>query len=298
MTSFPHAVLRGKNIVRSVLCLMVAGMLAVVPVAGPCRAADAPPQDPFRRDPADEILRQIGVDERPGARIPPELVFTDTAGRTVRLGDFFDNGPVILTLNYYSCPMLCPTIFRNLAGTMDKMKGLSLAKDFRIVTVSFDPGEPLARARAKESETHAMLRGIPVPAGRWTFLTGHEPEIRRLTATVGYRYVKTDAVNYAHPAVIVILTPDGRVARYLYGIEHSPRDLKLALVEAADGKIGGSPLMNRIILACYHYDPVGKKYALLASRVMTGAGVVTLVAVGVPLALLWRRERRRGGNRP
>ncbi|AJE04950.1 hypothetical protein GPICK_14405 [Geobacter pickeringii] len=277
---------------------MVAGILTLAPVAGPGGAADAHQQDPFRRDPADEILRQIGVDEKPGARIPQELVFTDTTGKTVRLGDFFDDGPVILTLNYYSCPMLCPTIFRNLAGTMETMKGLSLAKDFRIVTVSFDPGEPLSRALEKESETHAMLRGTPVPAGRWTFLTGHEPEIRRLTTTVGYRYVKTDEVNYAHPAVIVILTPDGRVARYLYGIEQSPRDLKLALMEASDGKIGGSPLMNRIILACYHYDPVGKKYALLASRVMTGAGIVTLVAVGVPLALFWRRERRSGRERP
>ncbi|WP_298271838.1 SCO family protein [Geobacter sp.] len=260
-------------------------------------ASALPAEAPFPRDPADEILRQIGVDEKPGARIPPELAFTDTAGKTVRLGDFFGDGPVILTLNYYSCPMLCPTIFRNLVGTMAGMKGLSLANDFRIVTVSFDPREPLARARAKEAETHAMLRGIPEPGRRWTFLIGREPEIRRLTATVGYRYVKTDAVNYAHPAVIIVLTPDGRVARYLYGIEQSPRDLKLALIEASDGKIGGSPLMNRIILACYHYDPVGKKYALLASRVMTGAGIVTLIAVGIPLAIFWRRERHGGGGR-
>ena len=282
---------------QTVLRHGTAWLLAVALVLALAATGAIAETDPFPRDPADEILRQIGVDEKLGARIPPELAFTDTAGRTVRLGDFFGDGQVILTLNYYSCPMLCPTIFRNLVGTMAGMKGLSLAKDFRIVTVSFDPQEPLARARAKEAETHAMLRGVAEPGRRWTFLIGQEPEIRRLTTTVGYRYVKTDAVNYAHPAVIIVLTPDGRVARYLYGIEQSPRDLKLALIEASDGRIGGSPLMNRIILACYHYDPVGKKYALLASRVMTGAGIVTLVAVGIPLAIFWRRERHGRGAR-
>lgn len=255
-------------------------------------------EDRLPRDPADEILRQIGVDEKPGARVPAELTFTDTAGKTVRLGDFLGGGPVILTLNYYACPMLCPMTFRNLIDAMNGIAGLSLAKDFRIVTVSFDPQEPLSRAKAKEAETHAMLRGVPDAGRRWPFLIGREPEIRRLAATVGYRYVKTDPVNYAHPAVIMILTPDGRMARYLYGIEHTPRNLKLALMEASDGQIGGSPLMNRLILSCFHYDPVGKKYTLAASRVMTGAGVLTLVVVGIPLTIFWRRERRGAEKKP
>lgn len=261
--------------------------------AGRSAAADRIP-----RDPADEILRQIGVDEKPGARVPAELTFTDTAGRPVRLGDFLGGGPVILTLNYYACPMLCPMTFRNLIDTMNGIAGLSLAKDFRIVTVSFDPQEPLSRAKAKEAETHAMLRGVPDAGTRWPFLIGKEPEIRRLAATVGYRYVKTDPINYAHPAVIMILTPDGRMARYLYGIEHRPRNLKLALMEASDGKIGGSPFMNRLILSCFHYDPVGKKYTLAAARLMTGAGVLTLVAVGIPLAIFWLRERRNAERKP
>lgn len=252
-----------------------------------------------RHDPQDDILQQIGVDERIGAQVPPELAFTDAAGKPVRLGDYFGAGPVILTLNYYACPMLCPLTFRNMIGTMDGIKGLSLDRDFRIVTVSINPAETVAKARAKATETHAMLRGMGDPGRRWPFLLGKEPEIRRLTETIGYHYVKTDSVNFAHPAAIVVLTPDGRVARYLYGMEHAPRDLKLALMEAADGKIGGSPLMNQVILACFHYDPVGRKYTLAAKRIMAGAGVVTLAAVAVPLAIFWRRERqgREGGAR-
>lgn len=278
---------------RTVAALLFVLILlgAAASLAGGSQATD------HSRDPQDDILKQIGVDERIGARVPPGLTFTDAAGRPVQLGAFLGAGPLILTLNYYDCPMLCPLTFRNLIGTMNGIKGLSLDRDFRIVTVSINPQETVAKARAKATETFTMLRGVEEPARRWAFLSGKEPEIRRLTETVGYRYVKTDEANFAHPAAIVVLTPDGRVARYLYGIEHAPRDLKLALMEAADGRIGGSPLMNRVILACFHYDPAGRRYTLAARRIMTGAGVVTLAAVGLPLAILWRRERkgRKGG---
>ena len=288
-TSFTYSAAR-----RFAALLFVLVMLgATAALAGGTQTADP------RRDPQDEILAKIGVDERIGARVPPELAFTDADGKPVRLGAFLGAGPVILTLNYYACPMLCPLTFRNLINTMSGIKGLSLDRDFRIVTISIDPDETVAKARDKATETFAMLREVENPERRWAFLSGKAPEIRRLTETVGYKYVKTDATNFAHPAAIVVLTPDGRVARYLYGIEHKPRDLKLALMEAADGQIGGSALINRVILACFHYDPAGRRYALAAKRIMTGAGVVTLAAVAVPLAVLWRRERKgREGGAP
>ena len=177
-----------------------------------------------------EILKQIGVNEKLGAQVPLDLSFNNQEGTKVALKKFFSGGPVILTLNYYSCPMLCPLTFRNLVTTMNKIQGLTLGKDFRIVTVSIDPDETAARTREKAQETHAMLHGSDGPNQRWPFLFGEQPQIEALSGAVGYRYLSLGKNNFAHPSVLVILTPDGRVARYLYGIEQEPRDLKLALI--------------------------------------------------------------------
>ena len=234
----------------------------------------------------------VGVDERLNATLPADLTFTTPDGREVRLGDYLGGGPVILTLNYYECPQLCPLIFRNLTATLNRLAGLSLDRDFRIVTVSLNPAGTAATARAKAAESYAMLRGVTEPASRWPFLLGKEGEIGRLAQAAGIRYTRLAKDNFAHPSVLVVLTPDGRIARYLYGLEQEPRDLKLALIEAAAGRIGGSTLVNRVLIACYHYDPAGRRYVLAAGAIMKGAGAVTLVAVGVPLAILWRRERR------
>lgn len=240
-----------------------------------------------------EILRRIGVDEKPGAVIPRELRFMDQNGSTVTLGRYLTGEPIILTLNYYSCPMLCPLTFRNLIGSMEGMQGLSLARDFRIVTVSIDPDETTERARQKVAETRGMLGGTD-PGDRWPFLIGKAPEIERLAGTVGYRYLQLGKNNYAHPSVLVVLTPDGRVARYLYGLELKPRDLKLALIEASDGRIGGSTVINRVLLYCFHYDPAGRKYALAAINIMKAAGVAILLLLGVLFVSLRRQEKRRG----
>jgi protein SCO1/2 len=240
-----------------------------------------------------EILRHIGVDEKPGIRIPLDLPFTDDRGRAVTLKHYFTGEPVILTLNYYSCPMLCPLTFRNLIATMGEMQGLSLGRDFRIVTVSIDPEETLQRAREKVAETHGMLQGSADPGERWSFLLGKEPEIERLAGTVGYRYLRLGTNNFAHPSVLIVLTPDGRIARYLYGLELKPRDLKLALIEASDGKIGGSTVMNRVLLYCFHYDAAGRKYSLAAINIMKLAGAVLLLLLGVLFLTLWRQEKRR-----
>ena len=239
----------------------------------------------------DEALAGVGVDEKLGTRVPPDLTFRDQEGRTVRLGDFLGDGPVILTLNYYACPTLCPVFLRALSKTVDAVKGLSLASDYRIVTVSIDPRDTVELARAKAGETYGMLPRFTGIDRRWPFLLGRQESINRLTQSVGFRYVRVGKNDFAHPSVLLILTPDGRVSRYLYGIDHRSQDLKLALIEAADGKIGGSSLMNRVILYCYHYDPVGKRYALVATNIMKIVGVLVLALLALLLFVLWKRER-------
>ncbi|MBP2683899.1 MAG: hypothetical protein H6Q79_1938 [Deltaproteobacteria bacterium] len=228
------------------------------------------------------------MDEKLGAQVPPDLPFTDASGKPVRLADYLGNGPVLLTLNYYTCPMLCPLTFRSLAATMERMKGFSLARDYRVVTVSIDPGEIPEIARAKANETHGLMPGVRDGDARWPFLYGSAESIRRLTETVGYRYVKVGR-EYAHPAVTMVLSPGGAVSRYLYGVEIDPRDLKLALIEASEGKIGASSVGNALLMFCFKYDPVGKKYTVYARNIMKAAGAVTLILLAGLLAVLWKR---------
>ncbi len=241
----------------------------------------------------DNILKSIGVDENPGGQVPPDLLFRDEEGRVVRLGDVLGSGPVILTLNYYTCPMLCPLTLRNLLASVNGIAGISLARDFRIVTVSIDPDEKQEAARARAGEMHAMMEGIPDPGTRWPFLVGGSEEIAGLTAAVGFRYRKVGA-EFAHPDLGVVLTAAGKISRYLYGVQQDPADLKLALIEAADGRIGASTAMNRVLLFCFHYDPVERKYALYARNVMKAGGVLTLVLLGA-LYLALGRRRKPGG---
>ena len=244
----------------------------------------------------DEALPNIGVDEKLGAQVPLDLLFTDQDGRQVRLGDYFSGGPVILTLNYYSCPTLCPLVFRNLSNTITAVKALSLAKDYRIVTLSIDPEETVERARAKSGETWRMVPGVVDPAKRWPFLLDRGPSIESLARAVGMRYARMGKNNFAHPSVFVVITPSGKIARYLYGIELRPADLKLALMEAASGKIGGSPFLNQVLLYCYHYDPAGKRYGLAAVNIMKIAGGGVLLLLGILLLALWRADRKRPGG--
>jgi protein SCO1 len=269
---------------REAAIRVAAGLLVIVAVSGTAALAG---------DPQDNVLRQVGVDERLGNRVPADLPFTTVSGKAVRLGDYLKGGPVVLTLNYYTCPMLCPLTFRSLAATMTGLQGLSLSTDYRVVTVSINPDEIPEIGRVKANETHALMAGLASPDDRWPFLYGGAESIRRLAASVGYRYQKVGS-EFAHPAVAVVLTPDGVVSRYLYGIEIPPRDLKLALVEAAGGKIGASRAANTILLYCFHYDPVGKKYALVAMNVMKLAGAITVGFLGVLFLVL---NLRHGGRR-
>ncbi len=263
----------------SLRAVLVAAALAIA-AAAPAHVRETP----------DDILKSIGVDEKRGERVPLDLSFRNQDGQTLRLRDFFTGGPVVLTLNYFTCPMLCPITLHNLLGTVNSVSGVALSRDYRIVTISIDPDEKPDAARARADELYRTMRGISDPGNRWPFLFGRDNEVRAVTAAVGVRYRKVGA-EFAHPDVSVVLTPDGRISRYLYGITVDPKDLKLALIEAADGRIGASRALNQALLYCFHYDPVGKKYALYAVNIMKAGGVLTLVLLGAGYFLLWKRRR-------
>ena len=253
-----------------------------------CFAADF-----TRQDPADAVLKEIGVDERLGGYVPMGVEFKNQDGRAVKLGDCLKGRPAVLSLNYYECPMLCPLMFSSLSRAINQMRGLKLGKDFDVITVSFNPNETLDMARDKSSETYRMLEGVDDPGEAWPFLFGGEAETRAITAATGFRFKELGPGNFAHPSVLIILAPDGKITRYLYGLQQEPFNLMLALTEAANGKIGRSNVINKVLLYCYHYDPAGKKYALAASRIMTASGVVVLIIAGILFLSMRRIEKAR-----
>jgi len=217
--------------------------------------------------------------------------FRDEDGREVRLGDFFRAGkPVILNLGYYGCPMLCGLVANGLVAGLKDLPW-NAGQEFGVVTVSIDPNETPTLARLKK-QSYLRELGRPVAAAGWHFLTGREADIRALTEAVGFGFRwNEERREFAHAAVLIVLTPQGTVSRYLYGIEFDARTLRLSLVEAAEGKVG-SPL-DRILLYCFHYDASERRYALAAVKLMRAGGLVTALAVTGALTLLWRREKRR-----
>jgi len=240
------------------------------------------------------VLGQIGIEQKLDAALPLELEFRDESGRAVRLGDFFRGRPVILSLAYLKCPMLCPYVLGGLVQSL-KVLQFSAGQEFDLLTISFDPADTPALARASKAE-YLKRYARPGSAAGWHFLTGTEPSIRKLTERVGFRY-QFDAASgqFAHAAGLLVATPQGRVARYFYGIEYAPRDLRLALVEASHNRIG-SPV-DQVLLYCFHYDPTTGKYGVVILNVLRLAGLVTVaLLVGFVLAML-RRERREKSGR-
>jgi protein SCO1 len=245
-------------------------------------------------------VKDVGVNEKLGSYIPLDLTFRDEHGNPVKLRDFFQDGrPVILTLNYFECPLLCTYVLNGVLDVVNKLDSLSLGRDFKIVTVSFNPSETPELARKKAANYLKALKNVQPSQRDWHFLTGDKENINGLTQAVGFRY-KKDGDQFAHPSVVAILTPQGEISRYFYGIQYQPKDLRLALLEASRGEIGSSKILNQILLYCYHFDPVGRKYALQALNVVKAGGLMTLLFVGTFLAYLWRSEKKRvnGGLKP
>jgi protein SCO1/2 len=234
-------------------------------------------------------LEGVGIEERPGAAVPLEVPLTDHRGRQVRLSRFFEGGkPVVLVLAYYQCPMICGLLIH---GMTEGLKDLAwtAGKEYRLVVLSFDPRDSASVASDKrESYLEEYGRGVAEPG--FDFLVGEEGSIRQVADSVGFHYRWDEPTQqYAHATGAFVLTPEGKVSRTLTGISFSPGDLRLALLEASQGKLGGA--WDQVLLFCFHYDPDARGYVLAARRVMTAGGALTILALGGFLALLWRRER-------
>lgn len=238
-----------------------------------------------------KVLEDVGIEQRLNARIPLDLEFRDSSGNTVRTGDFLGQRPVILSLVYYECPMLCTLV---LNGLLRAAKALSfdVGTEFDVLTVSFDPLETPELAAAKR-KSYLKKYGREGAERGWHFLTGEKSSIEKLTEAVGFRYRYNPVTDeYAHSSALIVLTPEGRISRYFYGVEYAGRDLRLALVEASNEKIGS--VVDEVLLLCMQYDPEKGKYGVVIMRVMrlAGGATVLLVAGGVAL-MLWRDRRRR-----
>jgi protein SCO1/2 len=261
-------------------------------LAATCGSAFVPARAQDRTDPVPPALVHVGVDEHPDGALPLQLAFKDDAGRDVTLGSYFRPGhPVILTLNYYRCPMLCTLELNGLVAAMKEL-AWTPGGEFSVVTVSIDPEETVALARAKK-QSYLPALGKPAAADGWHFLTGTASCIGALTAAAGFGYsYDKETRQYGHAAVILVATPEGRISRYLYGVEYPPSELKLALLAASDGKIGST--WERFILYCYHYDAARGRYSLAAMSLMRAGGALTVLVVGTVVGGLWLRERARG----
>jgi protein SCO1/2 len=236
-------------------------------------------------------LQGVAFDQRLGEQTPLDLHFVDESGKAVRFGDYFGMRPVVLNFVYYSCEDFCPLLIDGLVRTL-RAVSLNLGDDFAVVTVSFDPRDTATLAAAKKKE--AMERyGRMAAKNGWHFLTGEADAIRRLTESAGFRYnYDGTTARFGHAAGIIVLTHSGNIARYFYGAEISPRDLRLGLIEASEGKIG-SPI-EQLLLFCYHYDPATGKYGLLITNVIRVAAAATALALAGFIIIMLRGERRRG----
>jgi protein SCO1/2 len=277
---------------------IAAGALAALTMLGGATASaqmTGAPAPGYRRDagtPASTIpapLREIGFDQKIDERLPLDVELKDEQGRQVRLGEYFGTRPVVLAFVYYDCPMLCTQVLSAMTATFGVL-ALDPGKDFEIVVVSFDPRETPALAAEKKA-LYIDRFGRPGTESGWHFLTGTEASVKRITGAAGFRYAWDEKTGqFAHPAGVIVTTPDGRLARYLFGLEYGPRDLRFALIEASEGRVGTA--VDSLLLYCYHYDPMTGRYGLVVMRVLRLAGAATVLLLGTFIAVMVRRERR------
>ena len=241
------------------------------------------------------ILREVSIAQRLNEPIPPDIIFRDEDGKALHLGDYFGKKPIVLSLVYFDCPALCTEVLNGELRTM-KAISLDLGKDFDAITVSFEPKDTPALAKAKR-DVYAGQYGRPGAARNWHFLTGEQASIDALTQAAGFHYAyDSSSRQYAHAAAILVLTPHGRIARYFYGVTYPARDFRLGLVEASEGKIG-TPT-DHALLYCYQYDPMTGKYGLIVMNVVRAAGLLTLLVLGIFMFVMFRRERNHPNGPP
>jgi protein SCO1/2 len=277
-----------KNARWAALCAAFALLLsagAALAQTGPGGVA-ARPIDPVTKRPL--LLKDVRFDQKLDAQVPAHLPFKDDLGNDVTLGQYFGQRPIVLALVYFECPMLCSQVLNDLVAALGVLS-LNPGQDFDVVAVSFNERETPGLAAVKKA-AYLERYGRPGTERGFHFLTGTESAITQLTETVGFKYAWDEEIKqYAHAAGIMVLTPDGRVSKYFYGLEYSPRDLRLGLVEAADRRIG-TPV-DTLLLYCYHYDPTTGKYGLIAMRTVQAAGLVLIGAMVTFWTVMWRRSR-------
>lgn len=278
--NFPLAQLSGSASRVALRAIAVAMLL--VAGAAPVSAessADAP-----------KLPGRVAIAQKLNSQLPLDTMLRDEEGRVVRLGDYFKSGrPVILTFMYFRCPMLCSMVMDGATNAMTELK-FDIGKDFDVVTISIDPRDK-PEAAAEMKDKYVKRYGRLSAANGWHFLTGHDSAIKKVTDTVGFQYAyDAETDQFAHGAVLLVVTPQGRVSRYFYGFEYKPRDLRLALHEASQSKIGGAA--EELLLLCFHYDPATGKYSRDAMAFVRAGGVATMLGLASFVLILLRRERR------
>ncbi len=254
--------------------------------APPAQADDPLPQD---------LIKGVRFEQKLNQQLPLDLTFKDEAGQSVHLGDYFGHKPVILVFAYYECPMLCTLVLNGLLATLQNLT-FDVGNQFEVVTVSIDPGETPQLAAAKK-EVYLKPYHRPGAEAGWHFLTGDQSAITQLTQAAGFYFeYDPNRDEYAHPTGIMVVTPQGKIARYFYGIDFPANDVRLGLVEAAQNKIG-SPI-DQLLLMCYHYDPVAGQYTLAIMNIIRVAGVSTVALLGGVVLVMFRRDRGRKSGFP
>jgi len=244
-----------------------------------------------------KLLDNVGIDQKLDQQLPLDLVFRDEAGNTVKLGDYFGTKPVVLSLVYYSCPQLCNQVLNGLTSSLSTLRDFSIGKEYTVLTVSFDAREKPELAAKKKATYIDWYKRDSADQG-WHFLTGDQAQIDQLTEAVGFHYNWDPASKqFVHASGVMLLTPEGKLSRYFYGIEYSAKDLRLGLVEASNGKIG-TPV-DQVLLYCFHYDPAQGKYGFVVMNLIRLGGAITLVGVAALLFIMRRkngqRQREAGG---
>jgi len=266
---------------RTLLATLVAGLMALPCFGqGMTKGIISPPANV--RPPG---LQNVGIEQHLDEQIPADLSFRDETGKPVHLGDYFGKKPMILNLVYYNCPMLCGEVLSGLEGALRVLK-FDAGKEFDVLTVSFDPRETPDMATKKKAE-FLKRYGRAGAAEGWHFLTGPQESIDALTKAAGFQYQYDPKTGqFAHATAIMILTPEGKIAQYYYGVDYAPKDLRLGLIQASENKIG--TLADQVLLYCYHYDPTTGKYGAIISRVLKLAGIATLLGLGILMTVLIR----------
>jgi protein SCO1/2 len=269
------------------LLVAAAGLLAASALSAQTMAP--PPGEIIPANQTPGSLQGIGIDQRLNEMLPLSLPLRDETGRAVTLGNYFGRRPVVFALVYYNCPMLCTQVLNGLVASLNVIS-LEAGKDFDVVAVSFDPRDTPAAAAAKK-EAYLSRYKHPAAHAGWHFLTGDAAAIETLTKAAGFRYRFDEKLDqFAHASAAMVVTPEGRLARYFYGIEYAPRDLRLGLVEASAGKIG-TPV-DQILLYCFHYDPATGKYGAVVMNIVRLAGLLTVGWIAVGVVVLSRRRAR------